>query len=144
MRAVLFLTLILLCAAPAAAQPDPTPQTPPAGTQQTGAQQTGALQQDTPTHEWLPSKPFTFFHGRLVVSGDATITYGTHDKGYFDTQDYYHDAFSVMRLGVSAAFRVNDHVSLLGQVTDDVALRGDRLVNVDRQVLRIYGLFARV
>jgi hypothetical protein len=143
-RAVLSLALILLCAAPAAAQPDPTPQTPPAGTQQTGAQQTGALQQDTPTHEWLPSKPFTFFHGRLVVSGDATITYGTHDKGYFDTQDYYHDAFSVMRLGVSAAFRVNDHVSLLGQVTDDVALRGDRLVNVDRQVVRIYGLFARV
>jgi hypothetical protein len=122
-----------------AAGAQPAPAAPAAPSSQ-------ALQQDASAqgYEWLPSTPFTFFHGRLVVSGDATISYGTHDKGYFDTQDYYHDAFSVMRLGLSAAFRANDHVSFLGQVIDDVALRGDELADVDRQVLRIYALFVRV
>jgi hypothetical protein len=98
----------------------------------------------SPGREWLPSSPFTFFHERLVVSGDAVISYGTHDWGYFDTQDYYHDAFTVTRLGLSAAFRANDHISFLGQVLDDIALRGDARAPVDRNVLRIYALFVRV
>jgi len=99
---------------------------------------------DVQQREWLPSEPFTFWKGRLVVSGDASVTYGPRDKGYFDTLDYYHDTFSVLRLGVSAAFRVNDRISVLGQVVDDVALRGDPFVEVDRQVMRVYALFVRV
>jgi hypothetical protein len=125
----------LACAARAAAQ---TPAT------SSGITQTQQPQEEAPRHEWLPSTPLTFFHGRLVVSGDVSITYGTHDKGYFDNLDYYHNAFSVMRLGVSAAFRASDHISFLTQVIDDVALRGDALVNVDRSVVRFYALFVRV
>jgi hypothetical protein len=141
----------LATADPARAQPTDPPaqsaqtQTGPETTPEATPEATSIQQQDDPPgHEWLPSKPFTFFHGRLVVSGDATITYGTHDFGYFDTQDYYHDAFSVMRLGLTAKFRVNDHLSVLGQVLDDVALRGDDKVDVDRQVFRVYALFVRV
>jgi hypothetical protein len=106
--------------------------------------QTQPVQQGASGREWLPSEPLSVWRGRLVVSGDAAVTYGTHDKEYFDTLDYYHDAFSVMRLGLSASFRANDHLSVLGQVVDDIALRGDALVKVDRQVVRLYALFVRV
>jgi hypothetical protein len=130
-------SVVLGTATLAGAQPEPAQTS-------SGISQTAPAEQEAPSHEWLPSEPFTFFHGRLVISGDATISYGTHDKGYFDTQDYYHDAFSVMRLGLTAAFRASDHISILGQVIDDVALRGDELVDVDRQVLRVYALYVRV
>jgi len=94
--------------------------------------------------EWLPSKPFSFWNGRIVISGDASLTVGPRDRGYFDTLEYYHDAFSVMRLGLSAAVRLNDRISVLGQVVDDIALRGDPFINIDRHVVRIYALFVRV
>jgi len=128
----------------AAAQTSTSSGTTSGGATSSGIVQTPPAQEDAPTHEWLPSRPLTFFRGHVVISGDVNITYGTHDKGYFDNLDYYHNAFSVMRLGVSAAFKADDHVSLLAQVIDEVALRGDALAPVDRNVLRVYALFVRV
>ena len=44
----------------------------------------------------LPSRPITFGDGRVVVSGDVAMSFGSADVGYFNLFDYSHDAFNAV------------------------------------------------
>ncbi len=164
-RATAFVCLLALtfalAAASAAAQPPAAPPAPAAaqppaasgvaqgegadaGVSTNANANANAEAGELKAREWLPSKPFTFWNGRIVISGDASLTVGPRDDGYFNMLEYYHDAFSVLRLDLSASVRVTDRISVLGQVVDDIALRGDPFVDVDRHVVRVYALFLRV
>jgi hypothetical protein len=102
--------------------------------------------------DFLPSRPITFWNDRLIVSGDALITIGPEDEGYFNAIDYYHDALNVMRLGLSIELKANDRISVLGQVIDQVALRDQgsdaggpwQPFSTNRHIVRPYALFVRV
>jgi hypothetical protein len=92
----------------------------------------------------LPSRPISLWNDRLVVSGEATVTVGLRDDGYFNAIDYSHDAFNLIVAAVSAELRAHDRVSLLGQVVDEVGLRDRDFGPADRHVLRPYALYVRV
>jgi hypothetical protein len=103
--------------------------------------------------DFLPSKPISMWGDRLIVSGDASITIGPRDQGYFNAIEYYHDALNVVRLGLSVELKANDRVSVLGQVIDQISLRdmGDAppgaswdSFETNRNVVRPYALFVRV
>ena len=53
----------------------------------------------------LPSRPITFGDGRVVVSGDVALTFGSADEGYFNVIDYSHDAFNLLTVSLSADVR---------------------------------------
>lgn len=92
----------------------------------------------------LPSRPLSLWNDRLVVSGEATITIGSHDEGYFNALDYSHDAFNLLTLSLSAELRALERVWVLGQVVDETALRTRDFGPTDRHVLRPYAFYVRV
>lgn len=92
----------------------------------------------------LPSRPITLWNDRLVVSGEATITVGLEDDGYFNALDYSHDAFNLLTVAVTAEFHAHDRLAILGQVVDEVGLRDREFGPTDRNVLRPYALYVRV
>jgi hypothetical protein len=92
----------------------------------------------------LPSRPISLWNDRLVVSGEATVTVGLEDDGYFNAIDYAHDTFNLLTLSVSAELRAHDRLSLLGQVVDEVGLRERDFGPSDRHVLRPYAFYVRV
>jgi hypothetical protein len=92
----------------------------------------------------LPSRPITFGGGRVVVSGDVAISFGTKDDGYFNLFDYSHDAFNVLTLSLSAEARANDRLSFVGRVLDEVSLREREPGPSDRHVIYPYAAFVRV
>jgi hypothetical protein len=96
------------------------------------------------TADFLPSRPLTLWNDRVTVSGELTFTFGTEDDGYFNTIDYDHDAFNVLSGSLSAEVRVTDRVAVLGQLVDEVALRGRDFGPVDWHVIRPYALYVRV
>jgi hypothetical protein len=107
----------------------------------------------TPAYaDFLPSRPITFWDDHLIVSGDASITIGSKDEGYFNAIDYYHDALNVLRLGISFELKANDKIALLGQVIDQTALRDAGAetgtpwppFETNRHIVRPYALFVRV
>jgi hypothetical protein len=71
----------------------------------------------------LPSRPITFGDGRVVVSGDVAISYGSQDVGYFNLFDYSHDAYNVLTMSISTEIRATDRIGFVGQVVDEVSLR---------------------
>ncbi|MEO5822447.1 MAG: hypothetical protein ABIT71_18215 [Vicinamibacteraceae bacterium] len=92
----------------------------------------------------LPSRPITFGDGRVVVSGDVALSFGSADVGYFNLFDYSHDAFNVLSLSLSAEFRATDRIAFVGQVLDEVSLRGRDPDPSDRHVFYPYALYVRV
>jgi hypothetical protein len=110
--------------------------------------------------DFLPSRPITFWNDRIVISGDATLTIGQVDRGYFNSLDYYHDALNLVRFGLSLEFKANERISVLGQVIDQTALRSDSNdsdawssdttappwdpFETNRHIVRPYALFVRV
>ena len=110
--------------------------------------------------DFLPSRPITFWNDRIVISGDATLTIGQADRGYFNSLDYYHDALNLARFGLSIEFKANDRIAVLGQVIDQTALRSGSSdpdawsgetppplwdpFETNRHIVRPYALFVRV
>jgi hypothetical protein len=92
----------------------------------------------------LPSRPITFGDGRVVVSGDVALSFGTADEGYFNLFDYSHDAFNVLTMSLSAEIRATDRISLVGQVVDEIALREREPGPADRHVIYPYALYLKV
>lgn len=94
--------------------------------------------------DFLPSRPISLWNDRLIVSGDATLTIGTADHGYFNAIDYSHDAFNLLVFGMTAELRAHDRFSVLGQVVDEIGLRDREFGPTDRHILRPYALYVRV
>src|SRR5579864_8080171 len=64
----------------------------------------------------LPSGPISIDEVRLVIGGDISATIGSTDPGFFNYTDYDHSALRLLQIDVTAAVRVGDHLSLLGEV----------------------------
>ncbi len=94
--------------------------------------------------DWLPSRPISLWSGRLIVSGEATVTIGSHDEAYFNALDYSHDAFNLVTGSVTAELRAHDRVAVLAQVMDEVALRERNFGPTDWHVVRLYAAYVRV
>ena len=92
----------------------------------------------------LPSRPITFGGGRVVVSGDVAISFGTPDEGYFNLFDYSHDAFNVLTMSLSTEVRANDRLAFVGRVLDEVSLREREPGPSDRHVIYAYAAYVRV
>ena len=92
----------------------------------------------------LPSRPITFGDGRVVVSGDVALSFGSADVGYFNLFDYSHDAFNVLTMSISADIRATDRIGFVGQVVDEVSLREREPGPSDRHVVYPYALYVRV
>lgn len=92
----------------------------------------------------LPSRPIAFGGGRVVVSGDVAISFGTPDEGYFNLFDYSHDAFNVLSMSLSAEVRANDRLAFVGRVLDEVSLRERQPGPSDRHVIYPYAAYVRV
>jgi hypothetical protein len=109
--------------------------------------------------DFLPSRPIAFWNDRLVISGDATVTIGQPDHGYFNSLDYYHDALNLARFGLSIELKATERIAVLGQVIDQIALRSGSSSDAwsdettpplwdpfetNRHIVRPYALFVRV
>ncbi len=109
--------------------------------------------------DFLPSRPISMWNDRIVISGDAAVTIGQADHGYFNSLDYYHDALNLARFGLAIEFKANEHIAVLGQVIDQVALRSGSSQDAwseedtqpiwppfetNRHIVRPYALFVRV
>jgi hypothetical protein len=63
--------------------------------------------------QWLPSHPVTWLGGRLVVSGDASVSMSTSDHDtYFNYGDYDYDMMRLVRLGLAATLRLGTRVTV--------------------------------
>jgi hypothetical protein len=92
----------------------------------------------------LPSRPITLGDGRVVVSGDVALSFGSADVGYFNLYDYSHDAFNVLTMSLTAEVRASDRVAFVGQVVDEISLRGRDPDPADRHIVYPYAVYARV
>jgi hypothetical protein len=63
-----------------------------------------------------PTEPVTFAGGRLLVGGDASVTYGGDDPGWFTYTDYETSAIRRVRAGVTVEARASDRVSFLTEI----------------------------
>ena len=63
-----------------------------------------------------PTEPVTFAGGRLLVGGDASVTYGSDDPGWFTYTDYETSAIRRVRAGVAVEARASDRVSFLTEI----------------------------
>ncbi len=86
----------------------------------------------------LPSTPITTAGGRLTLGADASASYARNDETYFNYSDYNYDLLRLVRFDGTADFRLNDRVSLLGDLRVEGAL-GDGSVSA-----RPFALFVRV
>jgi hypothetical protein len=81
----------------------------------------------------MPTEPVSLGDGRVVLGGDATVTFATSDPGFFNYTDYEYSALRNIRFGLSAELRANSRLQLLGELRMD---HGDRL--------QAFALFARI
>ena len=65
--------------------------------------------------DW-PDRPVSLAGGRVTVGGDATLTVGTTDSGYFNFTDYERSALRLVRFDVIATLRANAHLSCLAEL----------------------------
>jgi hypothetical protein len=83
----------------------------------------------------LPSRPLTLADGHVVIGTDLSVSASTRkdDPAWFNYTDYEHNTMRLMRLGVTARVRLNDHVSFLGEVRSE-----------NGEAVRAYALYARL
>jgi hypothetical protein len=67
----------------------------------------------------LPSDPVTMADGRLVLGGDVAVSIAPKDPGFFNYSDYEHSTLRELRLGLTAALRATDRISLLGEIRSE-------------------------
>jgi hypothetical protein len=92
----------------------------------------------------LPSRPITFGDGRVVVSGDVALSFGSADEGYFNLYDYSHDAFNALTMSISTEIRASDRIGFVALITDEISLRGRDPDPSDRHIVYPYALYLRV
>jgi hypothetical protein len=64
----------------------------------------------------LPSAPVTVAGGRLTISGEASVAAAPADYEYFNYSAGAYDLLRLVRADGSAAFKLDKHVTLLGDV----------------------------
>jgi hypothetical protein len=78
----------------------------------------------------LPSEPLTVGGGWLTVGGDVSATFScasvkgnaaacTDDTGFFNYTDYQHSALRMLIVGITAAVRATDRLSVLGELRSE-------------------------
>jgi hypothetical protein len=81
----------------------------------------------------LPSEPVSFADGHVTISGDVSAAFGTNDTGFFNYSDYEHSQLRLFRVDLASAVKLNDRISLLGEVrTENLGPLG------------VYGFYVRV
>ncbi len=90
----------------------------------------------------LRSEPVVFGNGRVIVSGDVSLTAScSHaegeaacagDTGFFNYSDYENSTLRMLRAGISTSVRISRQLSALGEI---------RLENTERP--RPYGVYLR-
>jgi len=105
----------------------------------------------------LPSEPIAFADGRVTIGGDVSATFGSHDPGFFDYTDYEHSAFRMLRIDISGAANVGEHLRVLGEIRTEnfgqvrpyalyVRVRPWTTRNIDVNIGRVpptFGAFSR-
>lgn len=81
----------------------------------------------------LAAQPVSFAGGRVTVGGEAALSFGPHDRWFFNYTDYRHSALRLARFDLGAAWRPVRRVEVVGDV---------RTENLDRP--RILALYLRV
>ena len=71
------------------------------------------------TAQPLPSEPFTFGGGRVVLGGDAAASLAPDDLGFFNYGDYEHSTLRQVRVGVTGSVRANSRLAILGEIRVD-------------------------
>jgi hypothetical protein len=64
----------------------------------------------------LPSEPLSLADGHVTIGGDVSASTGGSDTGFFNYTDYEHSVLRTFRVDLSSAVKLNDRVSLLGEV----------------------------
>ena len=81
----------------------------------------------------LPSEPLSLAGGHVTIGGDVSATVGQDDTGFFNYSDYDHSTLRMFRVDLTAAFTVNPHLAVLGEVRTENAGR-----------LRAYAFYLRI
>jgi hypothetical protein len=81
----------------------------------------------------LPSEPVTFGGGRVVIGGEAAASIAPQDLGFFNYSDYEHSTLREVRLGLTAAVRATDRLSVLAEFRTE-----------NFQGVRPFALYARI
>jgi hypothetical protein len=81
----------------------------------------------------LPAEPVAVADGRIVFGGEAFVTFGEDDPGWFNYTGYEYSALRNVRLSLSTEVRASPRLQLLAEVRLD---HGDHL--------SAYALFARI
>lgn len=81
----------------------------------------------------LPYEPIVFGGGRVTIGGDVSATFScadssgaetdrcAGDRGFFNYTDYEHSALRMLRVGVTAAVKAGNHLSVLGEIRSENA-----------------------
>lgn len=77
--------------------------------------------------------PVALWNGRLTLGGEASLSVAPKDHGFFNYTDYERTSLRLGRLGLSAALRLGERLSVLGEV------RSENL-----EAPRPYALYARL
>ena len=67
----------------------------------------------------IPSEPITFGEGRVVLSGDASVSVSPKDEGFFNYSDYEQTTLRQFSVGMAGLFRLSERLSLLGELRSD-------------------------
>ena len=70
---------------------------------------------DACAQSW-PTQPVTFLDGRVLLAGDASVTYGSADPGWFTYADYETDALRRARAGLTVEARASRHLAFLAEL----------------------------
>ena len=71
---------------------------------------------DVAVAQHWPTEPVTFAGGRLLIGGDASVTFGSEDPGWFTYTDYETSAIRRVTAGVTVEARASDRVSFLTEI----------------------------
>lgn len=81
----------------------------------------------------LPYEPIAFGGGRVTIGGDVSATFSCADSdeeetdrcpgdaGFFNYTDYEHSALRMLRVGVTAAVKAGNRLTLLGELRSENA-----------------------
>jgi len=87
-----------------------------------------------PAEAQLPSEPIRALDGRLVVTGEASVTLGREDEeAYFNYTDYERNALRTLRLTLAAQWQPADRLAFVGE-----------LRSVDLESAGAYAAYVRV
>jgi len=96
-----------------------------------------------PAHaQSLPSEPIVFGDGHVTLGGDAAVTFGPQDPGFFNYTDYEHSALRMLRADLTAVFKADRHISFLADMRGEISMDSEGFS--DAAAPRAYALYARI